>query len=78
MLDHLPEENRNQRDADDQQIEQIEGRPTEGAVVEQKSIRDDLQHQFNGENGCEKVIEVVENLISFGIRVQRILGGQHG
>ena len=33
---------RDQRHSHDQQIEEVEGRPTEGAVVENEAVRDRL------------------------------------
>lgn len=58
----LPEDDRNERHTNDQQIEQIERRSTEGVTVQNKSVRNQFQQQFYRENCREKVIEIVENL----------------
>ena len=58
----LPEHEGDERDCDDEQIEQVESRPAEGARVEDEAIRYDLQAHLHGEDRREEVVEVVQDL----------------
>lgn len=57
-------ENGDERDAHDEQVEKVEGRSTEGSLVEDKPVRYEFQQQLDCEHRGEEVIEIVENLWS--------------
>ncbi len=58
----LPEDERNERHGHDQDVEQVESRPAKRPRVQDKPVRYDLQADFNGEDGREEVIEIVQDL----------------
>lgn len=58
----LPETERNERNAHDQKIEQIESWATESAVVEHQAVRNHFKGNFDGEDRCKEIIEVVQDL----------------
>lgn len=55
----LPERHRDERGADDQKIEQIERRPAERAVVNDKTVRDHLQTDLDREYRGEKIVKIL-------------------
>lgn len=55
----LPERHRNERRADDQQVEQIERRAAERAVVYDETIRDHLQPDLDRKHCGEKIVEIL-------------------
>ena len=53
---------RNERHGHDEQVEQVEHGPAEGALVQHEAVRDGLQTNLHRKDGCEKYIEVIEDL----------------
>ena len=58
----LPEYEGDEGDGDDQEIQQVESRATEGSRMQNEAVGNDFQAHFNGENRREKVIEIVQDL----------------
>lgn len=58
----LPKDERDEGNCDNQQIQQVETRSAKSSFVKYEAIGDHLQHHLNSEDGCEKVIKVVQNL----------------
>ncbi len=61
----LPEEDGDERDGDDEQVEQVESGPAEGAGVQDEAVGDHLEEHLDGEDRREEVVEVVQDLIRF-------------
>ena len=58
----IPEYERNETNSDHEEVEQVETIPTEALLVEDEPIGDDLEAKLEGEDGGEKVVEVIEYL----------------
>ena len=52
----------NERHADDEQVEKVESGSAEGSLVEDHSVGDDFQSDLDGEDGREKVVEMIQDL----------------
>ena len=58
----IPEHERNETNGDHEKVEQVETISTEALLVEDEPIGDDLEAKLQGEDGGEKVVEVIEYL----------------
>ena len=72
------QEDGQQADADDDDIEQVETGSHEGVLVENETVRDELDDDLDGEDGGEEVVEVFKELIGRRLGFHWVLGGQHG
>ena len=57
-----PEREGDERDGDDEQVEQVEGRAAEGARVQDEAVRYHLEADLHREHGRKEVVKVAENL----------------
>ena len=58
----LPEHERDERDGDNEQVEQVEAGAAKGARVKDEAVGYHLQAHLNREDRGEEVIEIVEDL----------------
>ena len=72
---HPGEEDGDERDADHEDVEEVGGGPHVAAPLH-RAVRQDLQHDLEGEHGREEVIKVSQHSIPLGIGVQWILSCQ--
>ena len=76
MVD-LPEHEGDEAHSDHSQVQHVESAPAEAAGVEEEAIGDDFEKTLDSEDGGEEVVEVVEDLVSLWVGVERVLGGEH-
>lgn len=62
----------------DEDIQQVEGIPAEGALVKDEAEDDDFESDLDSEDGREEVVEVIEHGVSAGVGLEGIFCGQHG
>ena len=58
----LPEYEGDEGDGNDKEVKQVEAWPAEGPRVKDEAVGNHFQAHFNGENSCEKVVKIVQDL----------------
>ena len=67
----IPEYERNETNGDHEKVEKVETIPTEALLVQDEPVGNDLEAKLEGEDGREKVVEVIEYLEGKVVKMTR-------